>query len=57
MRSRLAAQRTGFTALKRILLMVYYTHPRSWPGIGYRGPALQAAAPAAAAGGSAEPGG
>jgi hypothetical protein len=40
MRSRIAAQRSGFTALKRIILTAYYTHPKSWPAIGYRGPWL-----------------
>ena len=43
MRSRIGDQRAGFTALKRIVLMAYYSHPQSWEAIGYRGPWLGAA--------------
>lgn len=38
--SRLAVRRQGFMALKKFCMSVYYTHPASWPAIGYPGPAI-----------------
>jgi len=37
MTSTFAFRRTGFQALKRVSLSMYYTDSRSWPGIGYDG--------------------
>jgi hypothetical protein len=37
MTSRLGFRRTGFQALKRISLSMYYTDGRSWDGISYHG--------------------
>ena len=37
MRSGLAFRRTGFQALKRVSLSMYYTDARSWPDIGFDG--------------------
>jgi hypothetical protein len=37
MRSPLAFRRKGFQALKRTLMSMYYTDPRSWNAIGYEG--------------------
>ena len=37
MTSSFAFRRTGFQALKRISLSMYYTDSRTWPGIGYTG--------------------
>lgn len=35
MTSRLGFRRTGFQALKRLCMSMYYTHPASYAGIGY----------------------
>ena len=37
MNSSFAFRRTGFQALKRVCLSMFYTEPRSWPEIGYDG--------------------
>ena len=37
MTSNFAFRRTGFQALKRVALSMYYTDSRSWPGIQYEG--------------------
>jgi len=37
MTSTFAFRRTGFQALKRVCLIMFYTEPRSWPEIGYDG--------------------
>jgi choline dehydrogenase-like flavoprotein len=36
--SRIGARRTLFQALRRLILSTYYSLPRSYPDIGYRGP-------------------
>jgi choline dehydrogenase-like flavoprotein len=36
--SRIGARRTVFQALRRLILSTYYSHPQSYPDIGYRGP-------------------
>ena len=39
--SRLAFRRTGFVAIKRVAMSVYYAQEASWPAIGFPGPWLQ----------------
>ncbi len=36
--SRLVLRRSGFDALRKISLAVYYADPATWPGVGYPGP-------------------
>jgi hypothetical protein len=36
--SRLALRRTGFQALRTLVVAAYYGSPLAWPGIGYPGP-------------------
>lgn len=36
--SRLAFRRTGFVAIKRVAMSVYYAQETSWPAIGFPGP-------------------
>jgi len=36
--SRLAIQRTGFQAMKRLCCALYFSAPEVWPGVGYPGP-------------------
>ena len=40
--SRLGFRRTGFVAIKRVAMSVYYAQEASWPAIGFPGPWLQA---------------
>ena len=40
--SRLGFRRTGFVAIKRVAMSVYYSEEASWPAIGFPGPWLQA---------------
>ena len=39
--SRLGFRRTGFVAIKRVAMSVYYAQEASWPAIGFPGPWLQ----------------
>ena len=39
--SRLGFRRTGFVAIKRVAMSVYYAQETSWPAIGFPGPWLQ----------------
>jgi hypothetical protein len=39
--SRLGFRRSGFVAIKRLAMSLYYTQPESWPAIGFPGPWLQ----------------
>ncbi|MGH9460681.1 MAG: gluconate 2-dehydrogenase subunit 3 family protein [Vicinamibacteria bacterium] len=39
--SRLGFRRSGFVAIKRLAMSLYYTRPESWPAIGFPGPWLQ----------------
>ena len=39
--SRLGFRRSGFAAMKRLAMSVYYTQEESWPAIGFPGPWLQ----------------
>ncbi len=39
--SRLGFRRTGFVAIKRVAMSVYYVQEASWPAIGFPGPWLQ----------------
>lgn len=52
MKSSLGRRRTGFMALKRLCTAAYYTHPRTWPNIGYGGPLIEASQEDAAGPGS-----
>ena len=36
--SRIAVRRTGFTALRTLVLAAYYQSPTMWPAVGYGGP-------------------
>src|SRR5215472_9423984 len=36
--SRIAVRRTGFTALRTLVLAAYYQSPTIWPAVGYGGP-------------------
>ncbi len=39
--SRLGFRRSGFVAIKRLAMSIYYTQQESWPAIGFPGPWLQ----------------
>lgn len=39
--SRLAFRRSGFVAIKRLAMSLYYTQPETWPAIGFPGPWLE----------------
>ena len=39
--SRLGFRRSGFTAIKRLAMSIYYAQEGSWPAIGFPGPWLQ----------------
>ena len=36
--SRLAIQRTGFQAMKRLCCAIYFSQPQTWASVGYPGP-------------------
>lgn len=38
--SRFALLRSGFAALRQLILSAWYSNPRAWPAIGYPGPPL-----------------
>jgi len=38
--SRFALLRSGFAALRQLILSAWYSNPQSWPAIGYPGPPL-----------------
>jgi hypothetical protein len=38
MTSKLAIRRTGFTALRSLVMAAYYGNPITWPAVGYPGP-------------------
>ncbi len=52
--SRLPLRRSGFQGLSRLSLALYYSDPRSYPGVGYPGPPLLMRADGTAVGGTAE---
>ncbi len=37
--------RFGFSALRNLILVAFYSQPENWPGIGYPGPTLASGAP------------